>query len=109
MKKYIIMTTNDLEIMLNIAANRSIDHFRVIGTDDNTDGEGIWHCDVEFYTANRTEPVELYSFDSAQREGEIKEATVAVKYLLDKPTADYNMHGLGYWATRLEELRKKED
>lgn len=41
----IVMTTDDLVKLLQ--ATKDYKHFIVYDGDYNTDGEGVWHCDVE--------------------------------------------------------------
>lgn len=62
----IVMDTKDLRDMLKF--RKEYDFCKVVDSGDNTDGEGIWHCDV--YFGNDPQAVadgdgdEVYSFDS---------------------------------------------
>ena len=109
--KYIIMKTSDLKILLALAQNPTLRIYEVIDSEDNTDGKGKWHCDVKFYTTPERQedddPSENYSFDSAQTLGELIEAKWNAKYLNEHPFSSCDMHGLEYWANRLETLRGK--
>ncbi len=107
-KHYILMTTNDLKKLLALAGNPTLRFNEVIDSEDNTDGEGKWHCDVNFYVneedAEVDNPAEAFSFDSAQTLGELIEARTNVQYLLDNPVSFIDFQ---YWATRLNELRER--
>lgn len=62
----IVMDTKDLRAMLKF--RKEYDFCQVFDSGDNTDGEGIWHCDVHF--GNDPEALkdgdgeEVYSFNS---------------------------------------------
>lgn len=45
MSRTIKMTTDDLNKLL--AEAKKFKHFIIYDSDQNTDGEGVWHCDVE--------------------------------------------------------------
>jgi hypothetical protein len=67
--RFITMTTQDLARVLELAAQQP---FAVIDSNDNTDGEGVWHCDVEFYD-NYDEygdetPEEVFSFNASKEQ-----------------------------------------
>lgn len=67
--KKIVISTSDLKRLLELAAQYP---FAVIDSNDNTDGESVWHCDVEFYDEPGDEnPIELFSFDKAPTEREV--------------------------------------
>lgn len=108
-KQYILLTTNDVKKLLALAGNPTLRANEVIDSEDNTDGEGKWHCDVKFYVheedAETDNPAEAFSFDSAQTLGELIEARTNVQYLLDNPAASIDFHDIQYWAARLNELR----
>ena len=110
-KQYILMTTNDLKKLLALVENPTLRAYEVIDSEDNTDGEDKWHCDVNFYVnkedADADNPAEAFSFDSAQTLGELIEARVNTQYLLDHPASSIDFHNIQYWATRLNELRGK--
>lgn len=57
--KMIIMSTEDLAGMLD-ACKRYKDYI-IYDSDDNTDGEGVWHCDVEF-----TDDIHDSHYDTAE-------------------------------------------
>lgn len=58
---YITISTSDLKRLLELSAQFP---FAVIDGADNTDGEGKWHCDVEFYDEQGDEdPTEVFSFN----------------------------------------------
>lgn len=62
--RFITMTTEDLERLLELAAQQP---FAVIDSPMNTDGEGVWHCDVEFYDEQGDEdPIENWSFNETK-------------------------------------------
>ena len=42
----IVMDTKDLRVMLKL--RKEYDYCMVFDSGDNTDGEGVWHCDVHF-------------------------------------------------------------
>ncbi len=66
--KKIVISTGDLKRLLELAAQYP---FAVIDSKDNTDGESVWHCDVEFYDEPGDEnPIELFSFDREPTEWE---------------------------------------
>lgn len=110
-KQYILMTTDDLKKLLSLAANPTLRAHEVIDSEDNTDGEGTWHCDVNFYVheedVEADNPAEAFSFDTAQTLGELIEARANVRYLLDNPASSVDFHNIQYWATKLNELRGK--
>lgn len=62
----IVMDTKDLRAMLKF--RKQYDFCMVFDSGDNTDGEGVWHCDVHF--GNNLDSLkdgdgdEVYSFDS---------------------------------------------
>lgn len=62
----IVMDTKDLRAMLKF--RKEYDYCVVFDSGDNTDGEGIWHCDVHF--GNDLDSLkdgngdEVYSFNS---------------------------------------------
>lgn len=59
--KFITIATQDLKRLLELAAQQP---FAVIDGVDNTDGEGVWHCDVEFYDEQGDEtPEDVFSFN----------------------------------------------
>ena len=59
--KYITIATQDLRRLLELAAQQP---FAVIDGNDNTDGESVWHCDVEFYDEQGDEtPEDVFSFN----------------------------------------------
>lgn len=67
MSKTIRMTTDELNKLL--AEAKRFKHFIIYDREDNVDGEGVWHCDVEltndlndsYYGSND----KLWSFDEA--------------------------------------------
>lgn len=62
--RYITISTDDLDRLLELATNYP---YAVIDSDDNTDGEGVWHCDVEFYDEQGDEdPIENWSFNESK-------------------------------------------
>ena len=65
MGRKIVIDTDDLKDILDLAQNYL--HTTVYDSDTNTDGEGIWHCDVIFYNGldDGGDPIiaEEYSFD----------------------------------------------
>ena len=64
--RFITMTTEDLGRLLELAAQQP---FAVIDSPTNTDGEGIWHCDVEFYDEQGDEtPEEVFSFNASKEQ-----------------------------------------
>lgn len=70
MGRKIIIDTDDLKTLLDLARNHEI--VQVYDGETNTDGEGVWHCDV--YFANSMEaiiddaPDENYSFNEYKGE-----------------------------------------
>lgn len=61
---YITISTSDLKRLLELSAQFP---FAVIDGADNTDGEGVWHCDVEYYDEQGDEdPTEVFSFNRTQ-------------------------------------------
>lgn len=61
MRKFITIATDDLARLLELSAQYP---FAVIDSDDNTDGESKWHCDVEYYDEQGDEdPIEVFSFN----------------------------------------------
>lgn len=64
--RYITITTDDLDRLLELATNYP---YAVIDSNDNTDGEGVWHCDVEFYDEYGDEtPEEVFSFNASKEQ-----------------------------------------
>lgn len=72
MSRKIVISTEDLRGILMYAQNYK--NFLVHDSDDNTDGEGAWHCDVEFFNENQLDgdpAVEVaYSFDGVKDDEE---------------------------------------
>ena len=61
MKRYIKIATDDLRQLLRYAQQYD---FAVYDSYDNKDGEGVWHCDVEFYDEQGDEtPEDVFSFN----------------------------------------------
>ena len=61
---YITISTSDLKRLLELSAQFP---FAVIDGADNTDGEGVWHCDVEYYDEQGDEtPTEVFSFNKTR-------------------------------------------
>lgn len=62
----IVMDTKDLRDMLKF--RKQYKYCQVFDSGDNTDGEGIWHCDVHFgddpETLKDGSGDEVYSFNS---------------------------------------------
>lgn len=62
----IVIDTKDLRALLKF--RKEYDYCKVFDSGDNTDGEGIWHCDVVFDNdpdlCNDGDGKEVYSFDS---------------------------------------------
>lgn len=62
----IVMDTKDLRAILKL--RKEYDYCMVFDSGDNTDGEGVWHCDVHF--GNDLDSLkdgdgdEVYSFNS---------------------------------------------
>ena len=76
--KFITISTEDLGRLLELSANYP---FAVIDSNTNTDGEGKWHCDVEFYDEQGDEdPIELFSFNET-RDNYIPEDDSTKKYM----------------------------
>lgn len=71
MKRYIKIATDDLSQLLRYAQQYD---FAVYDGYDNTDGEGVWHCDIDFYDEDHTQeqddPLERYSYDEAETDWE---------------------------------------
>lgn len=71
MKRYIKIATDDLRQLLRYAQQYD---FAVYDSYDNTDGEGVWHCDIDFYDEDHTQeqddPLERYSYDEAETDWE---------------------------------------
>lgn len=64
--RFITMTTQDLARLLELATQQP---FAVIDSPMNTDGEGVWHCDVEFYDEYTDEtPEEVFSFNASKEQ-----------------------------------------
>lgn len=64
MRKFITIATDDLARLLELSAQYP---YAVIDGNDNTDGEGKWHCDVEFYDEQGDEdPTEVFSFNPTE-------------------------------------------
>ena len=65
MSRKIVIDTEDLKAMLDYA--RGYRYVKVYDSDANTDGEGVWHCDVDFFNFydEGGDPAsdETYSFD----------------------------------------------
>ena len=67
----IVMDTKDLRDMLNF--RKQYEYCAVFDSGDNTDGEGVWHCDVQF--GNDPDSLkdgngdEVYSFNSVYNDG----------------------------------------
>lgn len=62
----IVMDTKDLRALLKY--RKEYDYCVVFDSGDNTDGEGVWHCDVHFGNSldslKNGDGDEVYSFDS---------------------------------------------
>ena len=71
MKRYIKIATDDLRQLLRYAQQYD---FAVYDSYDNKDGEGVWHCDIDFYDEDHTQeqddPLERYSYDEAETDWE---------------------------------------
>lgn len=70
MGRKIVIDTDDLKDMLDRA--KEFKYVKVYDSDSNTDGESVWHCDVEFFDDydDGGDPmvVDTYSFDEARDE-----------------------------------------
>ena len=93
MTRTITLTTENLKDLLNNA--QKYKYFDINASDNNTDGEGVWHCDIEFYNVLEN-PEDVYSFDELKEsikgdydyndsvcltaEEHIKELTKQLKY-----------------------------
>lgn len=61
MRRFITIATDDLARLLELSAQYP---YAVIEDETNTDGEGKWHCDVEYYDEQGDEnPIEVFSFN----------------------------------------------
>ena len=62
----IVMDTKDLRALLKF--RKQYKYCQVFDSGDNTDGEGVWHCDVHFGddpdALKDGDGEEVYSFDS---------------------------------------------
>lgn len=66
--KYITISTEDLKEMLDLA---EVYDPVVFDGDDNTDGEGVWHCRVDFYEdfpqdVDNDDPIEVFEFNETK-------------------------------------------
>lgn len=62
--RFITISTEDLDRLMELAMTYP---YLVIDSEYNTDGEGVWHCDVEFYDEQGDEdPVEVFSFNETK-------------------------------------------
>lgn len=43
--EYIVMKVSDLRLLLNYIKNKK--HYYIYASDENRDGQGEWHCDIE--------------------------------------------------------------
>lgn len=81
---YITISTSDLKRLLELSAQFP---FAVIDGADNTDGEGVWHCDVEYYDEQGDEePTEVFSFN---RTKDTYEMSYEEKYKIFAEMRDY--------------------
>lgn len=69
--RYIKISTDDLKRLMSYAQQYE---FAVYDGYDNKDGEGVWHCDIDFYddehTKEQDDPVERFSYDEAETDWE---------------------------------------
>lgn len=70
-KRYIKIATSELRELLSYAKRYD---FVVFDEWDNKDGEGVWHCDIDFYedeeAAKQDDPKERFSYDEAETDWE---------------------------------------
>lgn len=70
-KRYIKIATSELRELLSYAKRYD---FVVFDGWDNKDGEGVWHCDIDFYedeeAAEQDDPKERFSYDEAETDWE---------------------------------------
>lgn len=84
MRKFITIATDDLARLLELSAQYP---YAVIDGNDNTDGEGVWHCDVEYYDEQGDEePTEVFSFNRTQ---DTYEMSFEEKYKIYAEMRDY--------------------
>ena len=67
---YITITTQDLREMLELAQSYE---YAVFDRMDNTDGEGVWHCRVDFYEnypqdMDNDDPSYVFEFNKGREE-----------------------------------------
>lgn len=71
MRRYIKIATDELNQLLRYAQQYD---FVVYDSYYNTDGEGVWHCDIDFYDEDHTQeqddPLARYSYDEAETDWE---------------------------------------
>lgn len=96
--KYITMSTDDLARLLELATNYP---YAVIDSNDNTDGEGVWHCDVEFYDEQGDEdPTDVFSFNELKGEPMTNEELmhkVRKEYAERKAEINKDLHDYNYY------------
>lgn len=68
--KYITISTQDLKRLMELA--RAYE-YAVFDGNDNTDGEGVWHCRVDFYEnfpedVDNDDPFEVFEFNEPNNE-----------------------------------------
>lgn len=66
--KYITISTEDLGRLMKLAR---ANEYAVFDGDDNTDGEGVWHCRVDFYEnfpedMDNDAPIEVFEFNETK-------------------------------------------
>lgn len=98
--KYILITEQQLRIILALSHNPTLKDYDIRQSDLNTY--------VEFYIHDKdedAEPAEIIKLDQAQTLGEVREAKENVNYLLNNPASSVDFHSIEYLAKKLNELR----
>ena len=92
------MSTEDLSRLMELATNFP---YAVIDNNDNTDGEGVWHCDVEFYDEQGDEdPTDVFSFNELKGEPMTNEELlykVQKEYAERKAELNKDLHDYNYY------------
>lgn len=100
--KYIVMTTDELTQVLVKA--KEYKHFFVFDSDQNRDGQGEWHCDVEF----SDEPLDRDSWGDGEENFSFDEAPVSdpmTQYIADQAMLSAKNADIDEWGV-LDEMDK---
>lgn len=91
-EKFIVMKTSDLNELLKQAQRYR--YYYVYDSEQNTDGQGEWHCDVwlsdeyKLGEGDWGEGEDIFSFDEATEENIKKARKIEVKHVYEEPLSN---------------------